>query len=152
MLHGLLYHQIYKPIVLNYKNLLKLQLKWLDIIGDSKVAQKRQCQQNTIRSLRIFHPKWWLQIICLDVSLNPILIIRICFSHSWNQFNESLTQIPRRDISLQLNLIQEVEKRNWPFVAKGTCVLNSRDALRVCYLHYKKEMFNYPIWVALAVL
>lgn len=97
MLHGLLYHKIYKPILLNYKNLLKLQLKWLDIIGDSKVAQKRQCQQNTIRSLRIFHPKWWLQIICLDVSLNPILIIRICFSHSWNQFNESLTQIPRRD-------------------------------------------------------
>lgn len=39
--HGLLYHKIYKPIVLNYKNLLKLQLKWLDIIGDSKVVQKK---------------------------------------------------------------------------------------------------------------
>lgn len=42
MLHGLLYHKIYKPIVLNYKNLLKLQLKWLDIIGDSKVVQKKK--------------------------------------------------------------------------------------------------------------
>lgn len=41
MLHGLLYHKIYKPIVLNYKNLLKSQLKWLDIIGDSKVVQKK---------------------------------------------------------------------------------------------------------------
>lgn len=41
MLHGLLDHKIYKPIVLNYKNLLKLQLKWLDIIGDSKVVQKK---------------------------------------------------------------------------------------------------------------
>lgn len=34
MLHGLLYHKIYKPIVLNYKNLLKLQLNWLDVIGE----------------------------------------------------------------------------------------------------------------------
>lgn len=39
-MQGLQYHKIYKPIVMKYKDLLKLQLKWLDIIGDSKVVKK----------------------------------------------------------------------------------------------------------------
>lgn len=43
------------------------------------------------------------------------------------------------------------ENCNWFFVVKGICVFKSCDVLRVCYFYYKKEMFNYFIWVVLVV-